>query len=129
MNPKTKRRLLMTFQKWVLNPIVKLVAGTIGPALLETTGRKSGKTRRTPVGVHRKGDTFWLCAEHGRHSAYVRNLEAEPNVRIKYRFRWHEGIARTLPDADPLDHTPGLNGAIVRFVGTDMLVVRIDLKV
>jgi len=49
-------------------------------AILETTGRRSGVPRRTPVGNGLDGDTFWIVAEHGRRAAYVRNLPAEPRV-------------------------------------------------
>jgi hypothetical protein len=48
-----KRQIVHTLQKYLLNPPVKiaLAAGVPlpGHALLETTGRKSGKPRRTPV--------------------------------------------------------------------------------
>jgi deazaflavin-dependent oxidoreductase (nitroreductase family) len=34
-------------------------------ALLETTGRRTGLARHTPVGNGVDGDTFWLVAAHG----------------------------------------------------------------
>jgi deazaflavin-dependent oxidoreductase (nitroreductase family) len=52
-------------------------------ALLETTGRRTGLARRTPVGNGLDGDTFWLVAAHGTQADYVRNLQAEPRVRVK----------------------------------------------
>jgi len=57
----------------------------------------------------------------------VKNIEADPNVRIKYRGRWRDGVARVLPDEDPKRHLRGLNGLTVRLVGTDLLVVRVDV--
>ena len=54
-----------------------------GVAILETTGRKSGQPRRTPVTRSLDGDTFWIVAEHGRKAGYVRNIQADPRVRIK----------------------------------------------
>ena len=50
-------------------------------ALLETTGRRTGLARHTPVGNGLCGDTFWLVAAHGTQADYVRNLQAEPRVR------------------------------------------------
>ena len=52
-------------------------------ALLETTGRRTGLARQTPVGNGLDGDTFWLVAAHGAQADYVRNLQAEPRVRVK----------------------------------------------
>jgi hypothetical protein len=37
-------------------------------ALLETTGRRSGLPRHTPVGNGLSGDVFWLVAAHGRQA-------------------------------------------------------------
>ena len=49
-----KHRIVHTLQKYVVNPPIKfLFAMGIAPpgcALLETTGRKTGRPRRTPVG-------------------------------------------------------------------------------
>lgn len=52
-------------------------------ALLETTGRASGLPRQTPVANGLSGDTFWLVAAHGTQADYVRNLQAQPRVRVK----------------------------------------------
>ncbi len=49
-----KRRIVHALQKYLFNPPIKLLfaigIGRPGYALLETVGRKSGKSRRTPVG-------------------------------------------------------------------------------
>ena len=129
-----KRRVYTTVNRYALNPFVKAGA-TIGipptVAILETTGRRSEKPRRVPVGNGLKGDTFWLVAEHGRRAGYVRNIEADPHVRVKVGRRWRSGTAHLLPDDDPRERTQQiglrLNGAVVRAVGTDLLSVRIDL--
>ena len=70
-------------------------------ALLETTGRRTGKPRTTPVGNGLVGNTFWLIAARGRAAHYVANLRADPNVRIKIGRRWMTGTAEILPDDDP----------------------------
>lgn len=53
--------------------------------VIETRGRRTGKRRRTVGGAHADGDTIWIVAEQGRHAGWVRNLEAEPDVRVRYR--------------------------------------------
>lgn len=139
-----KHRMIHLIQKYVLNPPIKLlfVLGIFPPgyALLETVGRKTGKPRRTPVGNGRVGKQFWLVAEHGKQSAYVRNIAANPLVRVKlregFRIRWHTGIASLLSNDDPRERQrwlsqqhPGSasNAAAVRLFGTELLTVRIDL--
>ena len=131
-----KRRLVTALQVRVLNPPIRALAARglmPGVALLETTGRKSGQPRRTPVsnGLERSTGTFWIVAEMGRKAAYVRNIEADPRVRIRVRGRWRSGVARVLEAEDPrarLRSLSRLNASGVRALGTDLLVVRVDLE-
>lgn len=132
-----KYQVVTFVQKRVANPLVRglLERGVRIPgyALLETTGRKSGLPRTTPVGDGLEGSTFWIVSEHGRRSAYVRNIEADPRVRVRVRGRWRSGTAHVLPADDPrerqrmLGRRAWLNAASVRRLGTDLLTVRIDL--
>lgn len=127
-----KRRIATMFSGYVVNPVVKLIAGRVPgvPALLETVGRKSGEPRHTPVGNGLSGDTFWLVAEHGRHSDYVRNIMANRRVRVRVGGAWRSGTAHLMPKDDPrarLRELDPLNSAIVSLVGTELLTVRIDL--
>jgi deazaflavin-dependent oxidoreductase (nitroreductase family) len=98
--------------------------------LLETRGRRSGQPRRTPVGYGREGDTIWVVAEHGRRADYVRNLEADPRVRVRLGGRWQPGTARVVDD-DPVQRLRRIghrvNAAAVRAFGTDLVTVRIEL--
>ncbi|CAN5805108.1 MAG: nitroreductase/quinone reductase family protein [Thermoleophilaceae bacterium] len=132
-----KRRLSTALGTRIVNPLVRaaLERGVAPPgyALLETTGRRSGKPRRTPVGDGLDGHTFWIVAEHGPRAAYVRNIEANPRVRVKVRRRWRSGTAHPLPDDDPRERQRKLarrmNAALVRTMGTELMTVRIDLDV
>jgi deazaflavin-dependent oxidoreductase (nitroreductase family) len=75
------------------------------------------------VGGRRAGDSFWLVSEFGTRSQYVRNIEADPRVRVRIRGRWHEGTAHLLPDDDPvarLRRLPRINSLGVRALGTDL---------
>ncbi len=138
MSPESsdrKRRLITKIQVKLLNPPVKALAahGLVpGVALLETTGRKSGLPRRTPVskGLDRATDTFWIVAEQGAKAAYVRNIAAQPHVRVRIGKRWRTGSATILPEDDPRarqHHMSKLNAAAVRAMGTELLTIRIDL--
>src|SRR5579859_4314033 len=99
-----KYRIVQVLQKYVLNPPIKflLTLGVVPPgyALIETTGRKTGKTRRTPVGDGQVGEQFWIVAEHGKRAGYIRNIESNPQVRVKFRrglrARWYNGTAHLL---------------------------------
>ena len=130
-----KRRVTTALGKYLVNPIVKAaVALGLAPpsyAILETTGRRSGEPRRTPVGNGLDGDTFWLVAEHGRRAHYVRNIEANPRVRVKIRRRWRSGTAHVLPNDDARERQRRIglrfNAAVVRLMGTELVTVRVDL--
>src|SRR5262249_44664901 len=67
-------------------------------ALLATPGRRSGLPRYTPIGNGLVGDTFWLVAAHGNQADYVRNVRANPRVRLKVGRQWHSGTAVLLTD-------------------------------
>src|SRR5262245_30397702 len=69
-------------------------------ALLESTGRRSGLPRYTPIGNGLVGDTFWLVAAHGDQADYVRNVQANPKVRLKIGRQWRSGTAVLLADDD-----------------------------
>jgi deazaflavin-dependent oxidoreductase (nitroreductase family) len=127
-----KRRRVVAFQKYVLNPVTRLVAGTFpGWVLLETKGRRSGEPRRTPLGGSREGrDTFWVVSEQGTKANYVRNIAAHPDVRLRIGGRWRTGRATVVPDDDVdarLRTQSRWNRSAVRMVGTELLSVRIDL--
>lgn len=135
MRSGRKRRLVTALQVRVLNPPVRwLAARGLAPkvALLETTGRRSGQQRCTPVtnGLRRGTNTFWLVAEHGRKTAYVRNIEADPHVRVRIGRRWRTGIAHVLPDDDTVARQrtlPRIYSATVRAMSSELVTVRIDL--
>jgi deazaflavin-dependent oxidoreductase (nitroreductase family) len=139
-----KHRVVHFLQKYLLNPPIRfLFAIGLAPpgyALLETIGRKTGRRRRTPVGNGRVGRQFWIVAEHGQKANYVRNILENSRVRLKQRdglrARWYTGTAHLLSDDNPRDRQRWLanqlprsasNAAAVRFFGTQLLTVRIDL--
>ena len=126
------------WQRHVGNRIIRqLLEHGIAPrvyALLETTGRKSGEPRRTPVGngLVAGSDTFWLISEHGMRAGYVRNIQADPRVRVKIGRHWRAGTAHILREDNALERlrrTGRYNARAVRFWGNpdELLTMRIDL--
>jgi deazaflavin-dependent oxidoreductase (nitroreductase family) len=138
-----RRRRFDRLQRSLINPLDKLAFALRipppGDALLETTGRRTGRPRVTPVCDGTEGDTFWIIAQRGRSADYVRNIEANPRVRVKgslSRTGWRTGTAHILDDDDPAERVRILSrgnrwrrlclqtsGAIA----TNPLTVRVDL--
>jgi deazaflavin-dependent oxidoreductase (nitroreductase family) len=142
---RLKRRSSSSVERHLVNPIVRrlVFAGKAGStyAVLETTGRRTGLPRRTPVANGLVGDTFWLISAHGRHAAYFQNLLADPRVRVGLvgdgQLRWRAGTANPLWDDDaPRRHRElgkgrfgyWLDGLILRSMATQMTTVRIELE-
>ncbi|WP_227979337.1 nitroreductase/quinone reductase family protein [Nocardia spumae] len=126
-----RRRLAAPFQRWVANPVGRRVAPYLkSQAVLETVGRTSGLPRRTPIGGKLDGSSYWFVSEFGRGAQYVRNIIANPEVRLQIRGTWHTGTAVLLDEDDPrarLRKLPRINSAAVRTIGSNLLTIRVDL--
>jgi deazaflavin-dependent oxidoreductase (nitroreductase family) len=141
--PAAARRVLGRLQQSVFNPVVRLawVLGVPipGDALLETTGRRTGLRRRTPVCDGLEGETFWLIAQRGHDADWVRNIEVSPRVRVKVseaHARWQAGTAHILDDDDPRERQRILSRASLarrlcistaKALNTSPLTIRVDL--
>lgn len=103
-----KDRIVYPLEKWVINPLVmiawRLGIPPPGDALLETVGRHSGLPRHTPVCDGLDGKTFWLVAQRGPRAGWVKNIRANPRVRVRARtvsgVTWRDGTARILSRDD-----------------------------
>ena len=136
-----KYRVIQPLEKFIVNPPVRLAwrlgFGPRGDALLETIGRRTGRMRRTPICNGQEGDTFWLVVQHGRRTDYVRNIEANPHVRVRTgsRAAWRTGMACVLDDdVNERVRSLGQNDpwrqlcqGASKAMGTNLLTVRIDL--
>nr|WP_202377417.1 nitroreductase family deazaflavin-dependent oxidoreductase [Mycobacterium paraintracellulare] len=121
-----KRQVVHRVQRLLVNPVGRQLPMT----MLETTGRKSAQPRRTAVGGRVVDNQFWMVSEHGEHSDYIRNIKANPAVRVRVGGTWRHGTAHLLPEDDAvqrLGNLPRLNSAMVRLMGSDLLTVRVDL--
>jgi deazaflavin-dependent oxidoreductase (nitroreductase family) len=124
------RRWVVTFQRAFM-ALYRPLAGVVpGWAVVETTGRRTGRPRQTPVGGRLRLDTFWLVAGDRSRSQYVKNIEADPTVRVRARGRWRTGTAHVLVHDDArhrLRTMNPINSAFIWIAGTDPATVRIDL--
>ena len=110
------RRWVRAYQRTV-NPWFRWWAGiAFGFGVIETTGRRTGKARQTPVGGRLRAKVFWTVAGDGRYAAWVRNIEANPRVRVRVHGRWRSGTAELLPDDDPRRRLLRLNPVNSLFV-------------
>lgn len=141
---RAKVAIVRSLQRWTINPLMRallaLGLNPLGLTVLETRGRVSGQLRRTPVGDGRQGASLWIIAEHGTRSNYVRNIQADPRVRVRLRrglrYVWVPGLATVLHDDDALARQRqvirwhplrAFNALNVRILGTDLLSVHVRL--
>ena len=142
IGPDRKYRAVRLLQRFVVDPPVRLVwrlgLAPPGDAHLETIGRRTGQPHRTPICNGLVGTTFWLIAQHGRRTDYVRNIESDPRVRVRISAggRWMTGTAHIVDRDDPGERRRELgqgNGwrqlclSASHAMSTRPLTVRIDL--
>jgi len=101
--------------RWVNNHIQRYVESDgddghewrpgVPTLLLTTTGRKSGKLRRSALIYGRDGDRYLLVASQGgapRHPSWYHNLAANPKVEIQVGSETFTAHARpATPDEKP----------------------------
>ena len=100
-----------------------LVGGFV--LLLETTGRKSGLPRITPLQYDEMDGVIYVASARGVKADWFRNLSANPNVLMTIGPRKIRGCANGITDpariADFLELRlklhPKMVGAILRFEG------------
>ncbi len=114
----------------LFNPLARVFAGFVPWwILVETVGNKTGRRRRTPLasGPFSSSEALILAVQ-GEHSGWIRNLQADPQIRIRRHGRWHSGRASLHP-VDPAD--VARFSAYARFglklAGQDPLLVRVAL--
>jgi deazaflavin-dependent oxidoreductase (nitroreductase family) len=83
-------RALAEFNRRVSNPIQARWAGRLPPwAIIEHTGRVSGRTYRTPVLAALRDDRIYVAILYGEESDWVRNLLAGGEAHVIRTFRRH----------------------------------------
>ena len=77
--------------------------GPIKTLLLRTRGRKSGETRTAALLYHRDGDSYVVVGSKGgsdKPPGWLRNLEADPRVRVQVGTRRFRATARVAKPAE-----------------------------
>ena len=84
--------------------------------ILSQTGRKSGKARHTPLEYHTYQGQIYVVNAYGKHSAWSKNLRADPRATLQMADGVHSMRAHFLETAEEYDHAYGLyeNDAFVR---------------
>jgi deazaflavin-dependent oxidoreductase (nitroreductase family) len=65
-----------------------------GAGVLTTTGRKTGKPRRRCIRAIRRGEKVFVVAIGGEESRWVKNIRANPHVRLRIRGGTFDAVAR-----------------------------------
>jgi deazaflavin-dependent oxidoreductase (nitroreductase family) len=103
--------------------------------LLTTYGRNSGLPRVTPLLYEQRGDTIIVASARGRSADWLRNIHANPKVRLRVGRRQFDGMAEVSADpekiADYLQRQVARNpkafGAILRSEGLSSRPSRAEL--
>lgn len=97
--------------------------------LIETTGARTGLQRRTPLSNGPLADgTISLLAVYGATATFVKNVHANPTVRVKRRGRWHEGVAEIREPTPEAINALGIYARrVLLHIGTSAKVLRITL--
>jgi deazaflavin-dependent oxidoreductase (nitroreductase family) len=113
-------RGLAKFNRQVTNRILGTFAPVVpGFGVIVHTGRKSGKTYRTPVNIFAVDDTYVVALAYGTESDWVRNVLAAGGCDVLSRGRQ---LRLTDPEIvhDPSRHyVPALARPILAIVGVD----------
>ena len=83
-----------------------------GFGVITTTGRRTGKARRKCIRAIRRGNQAYIVSIPGPHAAWLKNIRANPNVRLRIRGGTFTGIARELRE------TAETNAAMDAYCGT-----------
>lgn len=104
--------------------------------LLTTTGRKSGKSRVTPLQYEEINGDIYIASGRGTKADWYRNIVANPNVSIRVKSRQFKGTADPTTDpkriADFLEirtqRRPRMMGILLQREGVSQNPTRIELE-
>ena len=103
--------------------------------LLTTTGRKSGLPRVTALQYEEIDGAIYLGSSKGIHADWVRNIHANPQVKIRVKNRRFDGLAEVVTDCERiadfmelrLQRHPRMIGMIMKSEGLPEKPGRADL--
>lgn len=117
-------RALARFNRHVTNPIQRRWAGTIPyHGIIEHTGRRSGRSYRTPVLTFRRGDRVAFIVGYGLESDWMRNLRAAGGGGLEHRRRHYRlSDLELVRGPEGLTHLPPLFRVLGRLVGIEAVL-------
>jgi deazaflavin-dependent oxidoreductase (nitroreductase family) len=77
--------------------------GWIDVALVETTGRKSGKRRTVPIACYPYRDSVVVSASNSgqeKHPAWYLNMQSNPEVTVQLGKERYRAVAEDVPDEE-----------------------------
>ena len=91
--------------------------GRTSIADLEHVGRRSGKTRHTPVRAFRNGEKVMIGLNFGRESDWMKNVAAAQRCRIRLHGQQMElNAPRIVPIAEGMKGMPTVFGLGLRYL-------------
>jgi deazaflavin-dependent oxidoreductase (nitroreductase family) len=79
--------------------VIDPALGELDYCYLTTTGRVSGEPREIEIWFALRGSTLYLIAGGGERANWVRNLGADPAVRVRVGEETFDARARVVDDA------------------------------
>jgi deazaflavin-dependent oxidoreductase (nitroreductase family) len=103
-------RFVGRFNKYVTNPIARLVAGWLPPfAVVIHRGRVSGREYRTPVAAFRTKDGLVVALTYGADADWVKNVLKDGRCRVRRLGRVREATGpRIVTGAEGMKLVPAL---------------------
>lgn len=96
------RRTIAKTNRWLTNRLTRRFAGRIRPfAIVEHTGRRSGRTYRTPIMAFPSTNGFVIALTYGQDVDWLRNIRAQGGCTIEYRGQHHALTAPLIVRGDP----------------------------
>lgn len=87
----TRLAFLRPFTTRLVNPLTRRVAGHLPWfGIVVVPGRRSGKIRRVPMNVFRRGDDYVMALTYGRDVDWVQNVLAAGGCSLETRGRMVE---------------------------------------
>ena len=103
--------------------------------LLTTVGRKSGRPRITPLVYQERDHTILVASARGLAADWLRNIQANPKVRVRVGRRQFDALAEPTTDGEKIAdylqslmaRNPRMFGAILRMEGLSSSPSRAEL--
>ncbi len=110
---------LARFNRWITNPVLGTFSGRLPPfAIVEHTGRRSGRAYRTPVWAFRVDDGFVIALTYGAERDWVKNVHIQGGCTfIRGGRRIALAEPRVVGETEGRQRMPALLRPVLRLLG------------